>query len=247
MLLLASAGIVSGTLSRIARADSLALKINYYDTFVPYSFLHESQVRGVFVDIVNEVLGRRGGLSLTHQAMPWARAQQEVKDNLADAFCTLESDARREYVDFSREPFLKMDNSVVFAKNHPQAERIKKIKTSDDLKQFLIGTYLGDSRIETLFKGMKVDAQAVDMKQVLQKIAAGRTDVTIIGNIRWKYYAREAGVRDKLDDIPFDNVEYRFGVRKSHPAVGKILNLFDKTIVAIKKDGTLERIINAYG
>ena len=248
LLRLFSAGALTLTASTVVKAKSLSLRIDYYDDFAPYSLTGEGgAVIGIFIDALNEVLGNRCHIELTHSAMPWARAQQEVKEGRADAFCTLVTDVRKEYVEFSRETLLKPDHRVVvFARNNPKAANIRKIASRDDLKNFLIGTYLGDSRVDTLFKGMNIDIVA-DMKRMLLKVAASRTDLAVLPGPVWKYHARALGIRDQLEEVWFSlQPGFYLGVRKSYEAHAEVLTLFDKAVVAARNDGSLDRIAAAY-
>jgi polar amino acid transport system substrate-binding protein len=249
VLRLASAAALSLGLPRLSSAEGPTLRMVYYDDFAPYSFLApDGSATGVFIDALNEVLTRRASIPLVHTAMPWARAQQEVKEGRADAFCTLITAVRREYVNFCREPLYRAENVIVFSKTNPRVAEIKKIAKRDDLKSFTIGTYLGDSRVDTLFKGAQVDLLA-DMKRVLLKIETHRTDLTVMSGLRWKAIARAAGIYDKLSSIPFgDDVvsEYHLGIRKTYPGGEQILATFDKVLLAARKDGTLGRVIAAY-
>jgi polar amino acid transport system substrate-binding protein len=248
ILLLGAATVVSLGLPSRTRARGWALTITYYDDFAPYSFLKADRTAtGIYVDCMNEVLGRRAGMTLKHLAMPWARAQQEVKDANADGFCTSPSDARRAYVNFSREVMLQQNRVVVFAKDNPKADRIRKISKEDDIKQFSIGTYYGDARINTLFKDLNVDL-APDIKQSYMKVASGRVDIAVSDSAIWKYQARALGIRDKLDSVFLSDAPATyFGIRKNHEAAADILEIFDKGIAAARADGTVERIIAAYG
>ncbi len=248
LLLLAAATTVSFGFSRIAKAQSLSLKVNYYNDYAPFSFFRkDGTATGIMIDALDEVLGRRCGVGLTHRGLPWEHAQREVREGKADAFCTLVTDVRREYANFSREELVNPERVVVFAKNNPKAEAIRKIKTQDDLKNFGIGTYAGDSRLETLFKGMKVDI-AADVEQLLQKIVAQHTDITVTPSAVWRYHARAAGIRDKLDEVLFSpQPGFHLGIRKTYKGVSAILERFDKAVMEARKDGTLSRIIESYG
>src|ERR1700733_10089626 len=79
----------------IARATE-ALHIAYTGTYPPVCFLDGGTMKGVLIDVFNELLGKRLGLSLTHEGLPWARAQDKVRDGEADAFCTDRTDQRAE-------------------------------------------------------------------------------------------------------------------------------------------------------
>lgn len=228
-------------------ASPRVLRVTYYEDFAPYSFAAaDGRATGIYVDCLDALLGRGQGMTLVHAAMPWARAQQEVKEGRADAFVTSPTDARREYVDFNEEMILQQDRVVVFAKDNPRADAIRAVTTQDDLKQFVIGTYYGDARINTLFKDMELDL-APDITQAYMKIAGGRVDLTVTDTSIWKYQTRTLGVLDKLDSVLLSKAPPTFlGIRKDYPAAGDVLTIFDQALVAAKADGTLQRIIETY-
>ena len=152
LLVAASAAAGSMGMPTSLLAKTLALKINYFGDYTPFTFTQaDGTMTGIFVDALTEVLGRRGGVVLTHRGLPWARAQQEVKEGQADAFCTLASDLRKEYANFSREPLYKIGPVICFAKSNPKADEIRQVTTKEGLEAFSVGTYIGDSRIEGLF------------------------------------------------------------------------------------------------
>jgi polar amino acid transport system substrate-binding protein len=55
---------------------SETLRIAYSSTFPPVSFLDGDTMKGILIDTLDEVLGKRLGLTLSHQGYPWARAQE---------------------------------------------------------------------------------------------------------------------------------------------------------------------------
>lgn len=245
---LAAAAAVSIGFARRGSAAVPSLHISYFDDFAPFSFQREDgSLTGILVDALDEILGRRCGIALTTSAAPWPQAQQAVKDGNADAFCTLKSDLRLTYADFSTQVLVSPEVMVVFAKNNPRAEAIRAITAPAELNAFSVTTYKGDSRIDTLFKGMDVNV-VPDVEHMLRAIAAGDSDLTVVPSFTWKYHARGLGLRDALDESVFLSAsEFRLGIRRSHPSASAILAQFDEAVVAARDDGTLERIIAAYG
>ncbi len=250
VLSLLSAAALSLGLPQNARAKTSALKINWYDEFAPLSFVQaDGKIKGILVDSLTEILVRRMGINVAHSAMAWGKAQEEVKQGKSDVLCTLITDARREYLNFGTEPLYKSDRVIVFSKNNPKVDQIRKIVTADDLKKFTVGTYAADSKVKTLFKDMKVDI-APDMAQVLVRISFGLVDIAFTDTAIWKYNARTAGIRNKLDSIPFVDSTvstFYFGVRKNHPDSADIVQLFDKAVLTARSDGSLNKIIDFYG
>lgn len=248
LLVFLSVSVVMPGMLTVARSASTTLKANYFDDFAPFSFLRDDgTVAGILVDALDEVLTHRCGIALVHRAVPWARAQMEVREGSADVFCTLATDERRTYATFSQEALLSANRVVVYAKNNPRADAIRQIKTAEDMQPFFATTYIGDSQIDTLFKDMNVEVMP-DTQRMLMKIAAGRSDITVMPSPVWKYHARALGLRERLDEVMFsEQPGLRLGIRTSHPMAVEILDRFDDAVVEARKDGTLERIVESYG
>jgi polar amino acid transport system substrate-binding protein len=247
LLRVASATVLAFALPSVPRAKLPSLRVVYYDDYAPYSFISSTgHVTGIYADCVREILGRRCGIWLTHDAMPWARAQQEAKDGRADVYVTSPTEARREYMHFSQEAIMQLNRVIVFAKDNPKAEKIKKITSVEDLKEFSVATYYGDSRLNTLFKDIKVDITP-DTKRAYMKIASGRIDLTVSDSAIWKYQMRSLDIRDKLDSIWLSAAPAtHLAIRKSHADAVDILKAFDNATAAARADGTIDRIIASY-
>jgi len=77
----------------------------------------EGQAKGIYIDIIEEVIHDRMEIPVVYHEYSWDVAQQLVKDGMADAFITVPTPERRLYTDISNEPLLS-DVSVIFTQRN---------------------------------------------------------------------------------------------------------------------------------
>ncbi|MGA3000370.1 MAG: transporter substrate-binding domain-containing protein [Acetobacteraceae bacterium] len=229
-------------------AATETLRIAYTSTYPPICFLDGGTMKGVLVDVFDELLGKRLGMTLSHQGLPWARAQDTVRDGGADAFCTDRTDQRAEYANFGDETVIAINYAVFYAKTNPKAADIQKIAALDDLKSFSQGDYLGNGFAETHFKSLKID-WAANIDQVFNKIIAGRNDITVAAEMVGKWTARKLGLTDQLGVQPVNflpGANFRLAIRKNYEGNEALLHRFDEAMKAARTEGLLQTIEAKY-
>lgn len=234
-------------LPEMAAADA-TLRIAYTSTYPPICFLDGGTMKGVLVDVFNELLGQRLGVSITHQGLPWARAQDMVRDGGADAFCTDRTEPRAEYANFGNETVVSIDYAVFYAKSNPKAADIQHIAALDDLKAFVQGDYLGNGFAETHFRTLKID-WAANIDQVFNKIIAGRNDVTVAAEMVGKWTARKLSLTDQLGVLPvkfISGADFRLAIRKTYEGNEALLHRFDEVMKAARAEGLMQTIEAKY-
>ncbi len=80
------------------------LKLVYFQNFEPFSWKSENgEMKGIYIDLMNEALEKRLKIGISHGGYPWARAQKMLKTGRADGFVTFPSQERKRYTRVSRE------------------------------------------------------------------------------------------------------------------------------------------------
>ena len=232
-----------------ASAATTAIKVAFYDTFAPFSFTDDQHgMTGILPDMMQEILGRRMGLTVSAQGLPWARAQIMVQDGSADAFCTLPTPVRLGYASFTQISVAQMEVALFYATDNPRRTEIEAIQTIEQLKGFRQGDYIGDGFAETNFKDLPIDYSPT-IEAVYRKIGAGRLDLVVTTDLTGDSVVKQLGLGDKIVRRPFhigQATEYHIGIRKSLPDADQLIEKADAAIAAAKADGTLDRIIAKY-
>jgi len=224
-----------------------ALRIAYFESFSPFSWADKNQVmHGILVDVLDEALTQRMKIPLTHRGFPWVRAQMMVRNGDADAFCTIPTKERRAYTEISTEPLINATYTMFVQRNNPVIERLKLVKTLDDLHPFLHAHFHGSGWARQKLAGMRVDwAPNVDV--ALLKLAHGRDDVFVDVAEVLRVRIKALGLADAIVELPqvLDMQPFNLCIRKTSPDTA-LLPDFDKTMRQLRNDGTLSAIYNKY-
>ena len=222
-----------------------------HDDYKPYHWYDEEEKRakGILVDICEEVLGKRLGYKVVYTNYPWKRAQHVVQMGTDDAFITVATPERLEYVQIGEQPFLLLDRVLFTQINHPRIEEMKKIKTLKELQPYRILDYSGNGWGKKWLveeTGLAVD-YAPNMSLVLKKLAMGRGDVFIEDSKATNYTLMLLQLRDKVVALPvvFNEIEFMLCISKKSP-FKKDISKIDKVVKEIKNDGTLEAILGRW-
>lgn len=238
-------------LARPARlpAGTASLRTNFFESFPPLSFRRANgPMTGILIDTLDEILGRRLGLALTHIGLPWARAQESVRAGMADALCTVPTESRRSYCNFSTETVLTSTVHVFYGINNPRRPELSYIRSLDDLKSFSQGDYIGNGFAELAFKGLTIE-WSPRLETVLAKLASGRNDVFVGNMVVAKYLIRRLGLEKDLTSHPIDignTAVFHLGIRKTYPDAASILARYDAELRKAKAEGLIDSIIARY-
>jgi polar amino acid transport system substrate-binding protein len=203
-------------------------------------------MRGLFVDVLDEALTHRLGIPLVHRGYPWVRAQKLVRDGEADAFCTVPTPERRAYTVVSEEPIMTVTFKMYAQRGNPVIERLKHVKTIDDLRQFVVAAYLGSGWAREKLAGQQID-WAPNPDSVLKKLAGGRNDVFVDAVEVQRKRIKALGLENKLVELPqaLDTQTYNLCIGKQSP-FADVLPKFDRTLRHMRDDGRLSALYRKY-
>lgn len=224
------------------------MKIVYFNDFAPYSWEEDNQMKGILIDILNEVLQKEMGINLSHQGYPWARAQRMVESGQADAFATVPTPVRREYTEISNEPVLVADFTLFVKTGNPRIPEFQQnIKAISDLKGIKLGDYIGNGWAEQNLKGMDVDWSSSALDETLKKLARGRFDIYVGTRQVTFYNVKKLGLNDEITEIynVMDSVSWNLCIGKKSTFVGQ-LPKFDETVKRVREQGKFEAIYQQY-
>lgn len=222
-----------------------------YPSFKPFHYMDEGgELKGFFYDIVTEALQVRMGVELVWTDYPWARCQENVKNGSDDAIITVPTPERSEYTATHPNPFYEKALNVFTYRDHHDLSQILEIKKIGDIKKynFSVITYSGNGwhrkYIEPL--GVKTHESSY-LGNIWRMLAFKRGDLVI----EWPPAAmpdiKKLNLSEKIinTNIVLSSMPFHLLIRKKSDFV-TILPAFEKTIEAMKQDGTIQAILDKY-
>lgn len=224
-----------------------AIRIAYFDNYAPYSWLDDDgEMRGVFIDILDEVIGKRMGVPVQHTGLPWARAQQYVKAGEQDALIAPVTAARRDYANVSRQPVLNSRMALFTDALHPRMADLQQTRSLTDINSFSFVTQLGDGWAAENLPDNKVQ-YVTDLNAVLRVLSVGRADLFIESSLVAHWNLRKLGLSGnvvEVEGVTIEQTPYHLLISKQSNL--QILDEFDRHMLAFIQSGDLERLLQRY-
>ncbi len=228
-------------------SEKPAISIVYFDNYAPYSWLDDSgEMRGVFVDIIDEVVGRRMGMAVNHTGLPWARAQEYVKTGRQDALIAPATAARREYADVSQQPVLNSRMALFTGALHPRMADLEQTRSLTDIESFSFVTQLGDGWAAENLPEDGVQ-YVTDLNAVLRVLSVGRADLFVEASLVAHWNLRNLGLSGKVvevEGVTIEQTPYHLMISKQSDR--HILEEFDRQMVEFVESGDLDRLLQGY-
>lgn len=219
-LLAGCVGAVSTSLHAAAQAQrDKRIKIAYFETYRPLSF-REPQLKGVLVDVLDEVLTREMGLSCLHEGYPWPRAQSLVKAGALDAMCTIATPERLAYAVAATEPVVTAPTCVYVDKDNPLVPRLREARTLEQLR--LVGatvlSYSANGWATANLQGFNV-IWGNDFMSALRMLVAGRGDVMVENALTMQYTLQQLPGAERVVRLPepLDVAKFKLLISKLSP------------------------------
>ncbi|MFC4160810.1 substrate-binding periplasmic protein [Chitinimonas lacunae] len=223
------------------------LRIAYFDSFPPYSFREHGEMRGVLIELLDEALGRRMGVPLRHEGYAWLRAQALVREGHADALFTMVTAERLSYAEASTESPLSLTMTLFTYRGHPRWDEMEKVRTPDQLASFRVASYYGNGWAKTRLANIVLDWRPTD-REVLRLIAMKRYDLTVISpEIAYRLLS-DMNLSGEVVQVgePLERVIFHLLISRRSPYLPE-LTRFDEAVRAMRRDGTLARILEKWG
>ncbi len=210
----------------------------------------EGKMSGLYADILHKVLEERMGLSFQYKQYPWKRAQQEVKEGLADFFIAIPNTERLQYAVASKRPFLKLYLHVYTYKNHPQLQKIEQIETVDDIKNLGLTTV---SNMGNGWQKANIDAAGIPTFYALTEqeaclfLARKRADIMLDAVVPTNHVIKNLGISG---DLVLTRV--RFGPINLHLLISKrskylsLMDSIDMTFAELEAEGIVDSLLEKY-
>ena len=179
----------------VVAGTAFAQKLTIYtEEVAPYNFTEGNKIVGVSTEVVEAVMNK-AGLDYEMVSYPWARTYKLATERPNSLIFSISRRPKRETT-FKWIGVIVPSRHSVFALKSRTDIKIEKI---DDLKNYTIGTTLGDARETYLLEnGFKIsDLQRVAGKtanlQNYEKLKLGRIDVWPMSEAIGYYIVRKSG------------------------------------------------------
>lgn len=229
---------------RSAEAATM-LRVGYFDKYSPFSHSNEDgSMAGLLVESL-DLIARDANIMLEHHGYPWARAQIMVERGDLDAFCTVPTRGRSEYVVFCQTPVVTMNYGFYHRKDD---YRPAKVKSLEDLRGLVQGTYRGSGYTREYIEEDRM-IFLNDEETVLRRIALGTIDTLVEGEYVGAARVKSLGLADRLHFTPapwLPKAHFCFGVRRSYSDVDSIIRRMEAATVAALHSGKLKAIGEKY-
>jgi len=204
-------------------------------------------MRGIYIDIADEVLGERMGFKITHKGYSWKRAQLMVQKNNADAFITTPTIERKTYTLVSTVPVLRFDMALFTHSKCMATLNLDKVKTIEDLNKFRTINYFGNGWAKQNLAGMAAIDWVPTMEDALNLLSRNQYDVYVGAPQTVRYYIKTLGLQDRIIELPnvLDTIYHHLCIGKNSP-FKDILPEFDQKLKAFRDSGKLLKIYEQY-
>lgn len=209
-----------------------------------------SGMKGLYADILDDILTRRMGLAWTGTLLPWKRAQLEVQAGTADLMITIPTEERRAYALASLHPVVEEYLHVYTYADHPKIKEIRGIKSAEDILRLGLVpvTNLGNGwhRQNIDAFGVKTHYAPADQNIALF-LASKRADIMIDLPMTMNPMIKSLGLANRIEMTParFGPISFHILVSRKSPFAAS-MNALDQATEQFIRDGTQDRLISKY-
>lgn len=231
--------------------DKITIKFAINNDSVPLSYSKNKQPKGILVDIINEFskLNKEKYIIVT-EPFPWPRVIYMVKKGEFDAFISLKSKERDEFVDYSNYYVIKESLFIYYSKKNKKLKNIDSYTSMSEFKSLLFLDYFGDSltKFHSENDGFKNEF-STNKKFVFFKLNSNRGDVFLSTKTSGQFLIKKY----KLKNITWKKIEFIKGdfnyylcLRKNIANKKSILTDFDNFIKAPETIQKINKITERY-
>jgi polar amino acid transport system substrate-binding protein len=217
-----------------------------FDTqdFAPFNYAIEGVVSGPAADIIRHICSDMH-ISCSFNLLPWPRAQQEVREGLAQGLFVIGWNAERATWLYFSPPILTTEYGFFVRNDNPL-----QFKDVADVQGYRVGVY-GPSNTSKALE--KIQAQVPDMtiemrpddEAGFKKLALGRVDAVFSNRDVGKYLIAKLGLQ---------NIHYAGVQQQLHYYIGfsqqftdkRLVNQFNTTFRTLYKRGIIRKILAQY-
>ena len=246
---LVQAGALS-LLPTAAQAAATLFRMAYFETYSPLSYRGKNGVlRGILVDILEDVLHKQMGVPVLHAGYPWPRAQLMDRLGQVDGICTIATPARLQYAIASSEVVVAAPRRIFVRADNPMLEDLRQIHDLAELRQLkpLVVSYIGNGWGTENLTGFNV-AAGKDYETGLKMLIAKRGDVMIDNSLTMQFSLSNTAGGDQVLMMParLESANFHLLISKLSRQV-ELLTDFDRVLAQYKKTNSYADIFKKYG
>jgi len=226
------------------------IRFVYFDDYPPFGWEENGTMRGIYIDIVNEVFKNRLKIPVEHKGFPWRRAQILVFDGAADGFCTVITPERLKFTDATQHSIIEADFKVFVPRNSSKLERLKQVSSILELRDFKLVDYAGSGWANENLVDAGLEVHWLERNEQIWKfLLLGRADATVKNEWTTRYSLKKQGYQEQFLELPHPMTPEPISF---HIFIGKksfflpILKQADASLKQMKEDGTLQHIYEQY-
>jgi len=237
----------STSVQTIARSIGRPFKF-VFDLFPPLSYSENGSGKGLFIDLVRDLLEKRMKITVAYAEHDWDTCQNEVFNGVSDGLITVATPERLAFLDTHVGTLYPFSWVLWTRPDHPRLKEIQAIRNAQDIKKgkFSVVTYPGNGWIKSNLesKGIKVAYKDQEYRYLLEKQADLLVEEPLVAIQKMTL----AGVdRKKIlrTQVILHTTPFQLLISKKSPWI-EILPEFDRNIRDIKSDGTFDTIMARY-
>lgn len=234
---------------RAAVSATAPLRLAYFETYSPLSFVEGGALKGILVDLLNEVLGRRLGQRLVHEGYPWPRAQALVQRGECDAICSIATPGRLAYAAAAEEAVLSAPTCIFARADHPLLPALAQARNLDELRALrpAVLSYSANGWAKSRLSEFNVQWGG-DFNSALKMLLARRGDIMVENALVMQHSLRRLSGGDAIRMLPnrMDQANFQLLIGKFSPHLG-LLPEFSKAMAQFKATTAYAEIFRRHG
>ena len=187
-------------------------------------------------DILDEVLGKRMGITLNHYGYPWKRAQYLVQTGAHDALCATATKERLDYAAPSQEYVMRVPFRLFVRADNPLLPALRLARNIDDLRGLdpLLISSAGNGWVAENFASFRTYALG-PTETIARMLDAGRGDIVVDNVITMQKLLRDTPPKNEILMLPhdFSHIGWTLLINKQSQHVG-LLPAFDKAMAKFR-------------
>jgi polar amino acid transport system substrate-binding protein len=222
--------------------------IAYASQWSPISYGVGGEVDGILPRLMDEIFSGIEGFELTHNGLPWERAQKMFFGGGVDGMVTTATKKRMQHAEKSSEAALEIPFHPIIRRNSELKDKLLADKSLQDLRGYRYCDVLGNGWAEEFYKKRDIEFSiAPTIDHCLLQLQLNRVDIVIHAKPVLEIFKKKLGLDEELElvDLKYDeSPKFPLLVSNSYSHQDEITRQFDQTVMQLKESGRYDAIMN---